>query len=120
MAADGWTHEDGGARRTQVVPGALGTGPGTRLEVTTRIAPVTTMAVHGAAEGDVLLLRHTPGEPSSAIVERIDPKTLEPLAASPELPAGPVWPGGLGATDDGGAHVVFGAHAHRLDADLRP
>jgi outer membrane protein assembly factor BamB len=119
MAADGWTHEDGGPRRTQVVPGALGTGPGALLEVTTRIAPVTTMAVRGAAEGDLLLLRHTPGEPSSAVVERCDPKSLEPLAASPELPAGPVWPGGLGATDDGGAHVVFGAHAHRLDAELR-
>jgi hypothetical protein len=120
MAADGWTHEDGGARRTQVVLGALGAGPGTRLEVTARVAPVTTMAVRGAAEGDLLLLRHTPGEPSSALVERCDPKSLEPLATSPELPAGPVWPGGLGATDDGGAIVVFGDHAHRLDAELRP
>jgi hypothetical protein len=120
MLADGWTHEDGGPRRTQLVPGALGTGPGTRLEVTTRTAPVTTMAVRGAAEGDLLLLRHTPGEPSSAIVERCDPTTLEPVVASPELPAGPVWPGGLGATADGGAHLVFGDHAHRLDADLRP
>jgi hypothetical protein len=120
MAAGTWTHEDGGARRTQVVPGGLGTGPGTRREVTARIAPVTTMAVRGAAEGEVLLLRHTPGEPSSAVVERCDPRSLEPLAASPELAAGPVWPGGLGATDDGGAVVVFGDHAHRLDADLRP
>jgi hypothetical protein len=120
MAADGWTHEDGGPRRSQVVPGTLGTGTGARLEATTRIAPVTTMAVRGAAEGDVLLLRHTPGEPSAALVERIDPKSLEPLATSPELAAGPVWPGGLGATDDGGAVVVFGDHAHRLDADLQP
>jgi hypothetical protein len=116
----GWTHEDGGPCRQQRVPGALGTGPGTRLEATTRIAPVTTMAVRGGAHGELLLLRHTPGEPSAALVERIDPVTLEALATSPELPAGPVWPGGLGSTPDGGAHVVFGEHAHRLDADLRP
>jgi outer membrane protein assembly factor BamB len=54
------------------------------------------------------------------VVERIDPVTLEPTCTSPELPAGPVWPGGIGSTPDGGAHVVFGDHAHRLDADLRP
>jgi hypothetical protein len=120
VAVDGWTQEDGGPRRQQLVAGALGTGAGTRLEVTTRIAPVTTMAVHGAEPGELLLLRHTPGEPSTALVERIDPVTLEPVASSPELPAGPVWPGGLAATAEGGAHVVFGAHAHRLDVDLRP
>jgi hypothetical protein len=120
VAVDGWTQEDGGPRRQQLVAGALGTGAGTRLEATTRIAPVTTMAVHGAEPGELLLLRHTPGEPSTALVERIDPVTLEPVASSPELPAGPVWPGGLAATAEGGAHVVFGAHAHRLDADLRP
>ena len=118
MAGDGWTHEDGGPRRTQLVPGALGIGPADRLEVTTRIAPVTTMAVRGRP-GEVLLLRHTPGEPSTALVERIDPISLEPIATSAELPAGPVWPGGLGATADGGVHVVFGDHAHRLDADLQ-
>jgi hypothetical protein len=118
MAGDGWTHEDGGARRTQTVPGALGIGPDDHLEVTTRIAPVTTMAVRGRP-GEILLLRHTPGEPSTAVVERIDPISLEPVATSAELPAGPVWPGGLGATADGGAHVVFGDHAHRLDPDLQ-
>jgi hypothetical protein len=120
VAVDGWTQEDGGPRRQQLVAGALGTGAGTRLEATTRIAPVTTMAVHGTEPGELLLLRHTPGEPSTALVERIDPVTLEPVASSPELPAGPVWPGGLAATAEGGAHVVFGAHAHRLDVDLRP
>ncbi len=120
MAAGGWTHEDGGPTRTQLVPGALDTGPGTRLAATTRVAPVTTMAVRGANEGEVLLLRHTPGEPSAAVVERIDPITLEPTCTSPDLPAGPVWPGGIGSTADGGAHVVFGDHAHRLDAELRP
>ncbi|HJR25341.1 MAG TPA: hypothetical protein VJ804_07705 [Acidimicrobiales bacterium] len=112
-----WTHEDGGPRRTQLAPGALGVAPGSRLEVTTRVAPVTTMVVTGLA-GERYLLRHTPGEPSTALVERIDPVTLEPLASSPDLPAGPVWPGGLGVHGDGSVHVVFGDHAHRLDPSL--
>jgi hypothetical protein len=113
-----WSHEDGGPRRTQLAPGALGLEPGGELAVTTRIAPVTTMAVAGPT-GALYLLRHTPGEPATALVERIDPVTLEPLAGSAELPAGPVWPGGLGVHPDGSIHVVFGDHAHRLDPDLR-
>lgn len=113
-----WTTEDGGPQRRQLAPGGLGLRPGDGLEVTTRLAPVATMAV-GAEPGVLHLLRHTPGEPSSAIVERLDPTSLEPLATSEELPAGPVWPGGIGVHPDGALHVVFGAHAHRLDRDLR-
>ena len=106
-----WTHEDGGPERRQTTAGSLGAAGG--LSVTTRVAPVTTMLV-----GDVLL-RHTPPPDAVAVVERIDPRTLEPLATSPELPGGPVWPGGAGIASDGAVHVVFGNHAHRLDADLR-
>jgi hypothetical protein len=51
-----------------------------------------------------------------AVVERIDLVTLAPLVVSPELAGGPVWPGGLGLHPDGSVHVVFGNHAHRLDA----
>ena len=48
--------------------------------------------------GEVFVLRHTLGrrplrDPVTAWVERIDPLTLEPLARSPDLPAGPFWPG---------------------------
>lgn len=112
-----WRHEDGGPRRQQTVPGALGVTADTSLHVTTRTAPVVTMAVH---DGDGLfLLRHTAGDGAVAIVERIDPETLEPLATSAELPGGPVWPGGIGVNGDGTLHVVFGNHAHRLDRDLR-
>src|SRR6185503_12103775 len=93
-------------------------GPGEHLEVTTRTAPATTMVV-GREEGELFLLRHTAGDGAVAIVERIDPRTLEPLAQSPELAGGPVWPGGLGAHDNGSLYVVFGNHAHRLDDDLR-
>ena len=113
-----WSSEDGGPQRRQTAPGALGLRPGDRLEVTTRVAPVATMVVGGPG-GELYLLRHTPGEPATALVERIDPLTLEALGTSPELPAGPVWPGGLGVHPDGGLHVVFGNHAHRLDGDLQ-
>jgi hypothetical protein len=113
-----WSTEDGGPQRRQTASGGLGLQPGDRLEVTTRVAAVTTMVV-GGAPGELYLLRHTPGEPSTALVERIDPVTLEPSRTSPELPAGPLWPGGLGLHPDGGLHVVFGDHAHRLDADLQ-
>lgn len=84
--------------------------------MTTRLAPATTMVV-GGGDDPLFLLRHTAGAGAVAIVERIDPLTLEPLASSGELPGGPVWPGGLAIGDDGDVRVVFGNHAHRLDPD---
>ena len=113
-----WRYEDGGPRRPQTTAGALGLRPGDTLEVTTRMAPAVTMVVAGDA-GELFLLRHTAGDGATALVERIDPHTLETLDQSPELDGGPVWPGGLGANRHGSLHVVFGNHAHRLDADLR-
>jgi len=113
-----WRYEDGGPRRLQTVPGGLGLGRGGALEVTTRTAPAATMVV-GREAGELFLLRHTAGDRAVAFVERIDPHTLEPLAQSSELAGGPVWPGGLGAHDNGSIYVVFGNHAHRLDTGLR-
>ena len=116
MSGAAWRLEDGGPRRLQTTPGSLGAA-GQTLTVTTRVAPVVTMVVGDAA--GTYLLRHTGGEGAVAIVECIDPVTLEPLATSAELRGGPVWPGGIGIADDGAAHVVFGNTAHRLDRDLR-
>ncbi|MFA5785863.1 MAG: hypothetical protein WDA71_02595 [Actinomycetota bacterium] len=82
------------------------------------MAPAVTMVVAGA-DRELLLLRHSVGDDAVAFVEQIDPVTLEPVRTSPELPGGPVWPGGLGVHDDGSVHVVFGNHAHRLDRDLQ-
>lgn len=115
-----WRHEDGGPRRLQTVGGAFLAG-GTRLTVTTRTAPAITMVVADERIGALYLLRHTAGDDAVAVVELIDPVTLEPQASSEELRGGPVWPGGIGVVDDaaGGVHVVFGRYAHRLDADLR-
>jgi hypothetical protein len=112
-----WRYEDGGPRRTQTTPGGLHLRPGDSLEVTTRTAPAITMVV-GTGPDALFLLRHTAGDGAIAFVERIDSETLEPLGRSHDLPGGPVWPGGLGVQEDGSVVVVFGNHAHRLDADL--
>jgi hypothetical protein len=119
-----WPAEDGGPRRSQTVAGAgLGVADGRRLETTAvRDAVGTTMVVL-RAPGEVLVLRHTLGrrplrDPARAWVERIDPRTLQPLARTPLLAAGPFWPGGLAAHADGTLHVVAGDHAHRLSPDL--
>lgn len=113
-----WRAEDGGPRRRQVVGGAgLGLASGGRLSVTTRIAPATTMVVSDERTGASFLLRHTAGEGATATVERLAPQSLEPLASSVPLAAGPVWPGGLAIGEDGDVRVVFGNHAHRLAAD---
>jgi outer membrane protein assembly factor BamB len=113
-----WRFEDGGPRRDQLASGGLHLAHGDELQVTSRTAPAATMVV-GSDAGDLYLLRHTAGDAAIAFVERIDPITLEPLATSAELAGGPVWPGGMGIADDGSIHVVFGNHAHRLDAELR-
>ena len=96
----------------------LGIGPGEHLEVDDprrRPRPRWSSARPGTSSS---CCATRAGDGAVAFVERIDPHTLEPLAQSPELAGGPVWPGGLGAHDNGSLHVVFGNHAHRLDADL--
>lgn len=113
-----WRYEDGGPAREQTTPGGLYIRPGETLEVTSRTAPAATMVV-GSPPGELFLLRHTAGDDAVAFVERIDARTLEPLAESPQLAGGPTWPGGMGVHDNGSIYVVFGNHAHRLDRDLR-
>jgi hypothetical protein len=88
---------------------------GEGLVVTTRIAPATTMVVADPPAERWYLLRHTAGQAAVAIVERIDPVSLECRASSGELAGGPVWPGGCAVLADGSVAVVFGNHAHRLD-----
>ena len=118
-----WPGEDGGPRRSQAPHGVSGLGiqPGERLEVTSRDAWAATMVVL-REPGEVFALRHTIGartyrSPTVGRVERIDPDTLEPVARSPELPAGPFWPGGLAAHANGSLHTVYGRWCHRLAPD---
>jgi hypothetical protein len=68
--------------------------------------------------GEIFLLRHTAGDAAMSWVERIHPETLDVQARSDDLAGGPTWPGGLGAHANGSLYVVFGNHAHRVDANL--
>jgi hypothetical protein len=120
-----WPAEDGGPLRRQAPNGSAGLAiqDGERLALAaTRDAFATTMVVL-RAPGEVFALRHTMGrkphrDPSVAWVERIDPIDLHPLRRSPELPAGPLWPGGIAAHANGSLHVVYGRFCHRLSAEL--
>ena len=115
-----WPTEDGGPRRLQA-PGAGLTvphiRPGTPVDVLSRTDPMVTMVVV-RDPGEVYLLRHELGDDAAAIVERVDPDTLEVLARSADLPGGPMWPGSIAVHGNGSLYVVFGNHAHRLAPDL--
>lgn len=119
--ASPWPGEDGGPCRQQLAPAVAGLNlaPGERLACTTRSTQLSTMTVLGAP-GEVFLLAHSAlrahlGLPTTACVERIDPVTLAPVARSPRLAGGPMWPGGMAVHRNGSLLVVYGRHAHRLD-----
>lgn len=110
-----WPAEDGGSARLQVVAGSK--PEGLRLAAS-RSALFSTMTVLGDP-GEVFLLRHSLlrsrlGLPTTAQVERIDADTLKPLARSPRLPGGPMWPGGLAIHRNGDIYVAYGRWMHRL------
>lgn len=112
-----WPGEDGGPGRLQLSSrGGPGFAPG-RVTVTSREAVAATMVVL-RDPGEVYVLRHTAGPDAVSWVERIDPVTLETQVRSPDLEGGPTWPGGLAVHANGSLYVVFGCHAHRLDAGL--
>jgi len=120
-----WPCEDGGPRRLQSVPDpqALAEPASLRLAATSRRRLMTTMTVLGDP-GEIFLLTHQAlrsriGLPTTAQVERIDPLTLRPLARSPRLDGGPIWPGGMAVHRNGDLYIVYGRYIHRLDrADL--
>ena len=113
-----WPGEDGGPRRQQIP--RTGTGlnidHNSKLEVVARDVTAATMAVLRDS-GEVFILRHTAGDDAISWVERIDPVTLECIERSPDLLGGPTWPGGMAAHANGSLYVIFGNHAHRLNAD---
>jgi len=123
-----WPAEDGGPQRLQTAPIASAPGlnlrPGERLACTTRHTLLSTMTVLGAP-GEVYLLTHSAlrarlGVPTTVCVERIDPISLQPLARSPRLPGGPMWPGGMALHRNGDLFVVYGRYLHRLDRQCQP
>jgi hypothetical protein len=95
--------------------GSLRVQPGEHYETTDRLVIATTMVIW-ATDDDLYLLTHGIGGTANARVERIDPVTLETLASSEDLEGGLIWPGGIAAHSNGDLYVVFGNHAHRLDA----
>lgn len=125
--ASPWPAEDGGPQRLQT-PSSEWAGvdglrmqPHERLACVTRTTCMSTMTVLGA-RGDVFLLHHSAirsnvGLPTTACVERIDPLTLRPLARSPRLAGGPMWPGGVAVLRSGALLVVYGRYMHRLNRD---
>jgi hypothetical protein len=116
--ASPWAGEDGGPLRLQCAPLVHGPGFGAGSKVTFREAVPASMVVL-REPGEVFALRNTGPGDGIAWVERIDPVTLEVVARSVDLAGGPTWPGGIAAHANGSLYVVFGNHAHRLDADLR-
>jgi hypothetical protein len=121
-----WTCEDGGPLRRCCADGIPGLGirPGEHLEVTASVDAFATGMLLRREPGELYALRHEipfdgpQGRPLQGWVERLDPVTLEVLAATPRLPGGPFWPGGIAAHASGDLHMVFGQWAHRLSHDL--
>jgi len=112
-----WPAEDGGPRRLQHVE-----GPG--LDVRAGELTVTSRPAFGAhmvvqRDRDELYFQGAViGPDSTAWVERIDPRTLEPLERVEDLAAGPWWPGGILAHSNGDLYVTQGRWCHRLASDL--
>lgn len=115
-----WPGEDAGPSRRQAPHGVPGWGlaPGAALDVVARHDLLAATMPVVRDPGELFLLRHTIGADTVSWVERLDPTTLATLDRSPDLAAGPFWPGGLAAHADGGLIVVYGRWAHRLDPDL--
>lgn len=121
-----WTCEDGGPRRWGVAEGQPGLGirPGERLHVAAVRDALATDALVRREPGELYALRHDipfggpQSSPVEAWVERLDPRTLAVSAATPRLPGGPFWPGGIAAHANGDLVMIFGHWAHRLGPGL--
>jgi hypothetical protein len=116
-----WPGEDGGPSRQQAPHGRKGLdlGDTEHLTVVTRDIMAGTMVVL-RDPGEVYVLVHTMDFTDSVSwVERVDPETLDVLERSPDLPAGPFWPGGLACHANGSLYVTYGRWCHRLDASCQ-
>ncbi len=75
------------------------------------------------AESEVYV-QGTSGSPptrqTTGWVERVHPESLATIHRSPDMNAGPYWPGGIAAHTNGSLYVVCGRWCHRLDPDCQP
>ena len=115
-----WPVECGGNRRQKAASGRLDVRGGTAAVTTRRNRRWNVMVVE-RSPGQWYVggtMAAFSGPPPFGWVERIDPDTLEPIAASPELPCGDhVWCGAILAHADGSIMSVNGSYLHRLDPD---
>lgn len=115
-----WPVECGGNRRQKAAPGRLDAA-GARPVVVTRHNGRWNVMVVQREPGELFLQGTVPafqGPEPFGWVERIHPESLEPKAASEELPCGAhVWCGALLAHADGSLYTVNGSYLHRLDPD---
>ena len=119
-----WPAEDGGPARLQAPSGeqGLNISPTDSFELlANRHASGAQMAVR-RGPGEVFVLKSLFGrraihDSAQTVIEQIDPNTLDPIATSEILPAGPWWAGGTAVMADGNLTVVAGSFAHRLSGD---
>lgn len=117
-----WPCEDGGPQRLQVVPRQLAGPAGSgHWQASSRRTLMSTMVLAGRP-GELFLMTHSAiranfGLPTSAQIERIDPKTLRTEVRSERLPGGPMWPGGMALHANGDLYVAYGRWLHRLNRD---
>jgi hypothetical protein len=115
-----WPVECGGNRRQKASPGRLDVAAGTAQVTTSKNDRWNVMVIE--RDPDEWFVGGTmaafSGPPPFGWVQRIDAKTLAPLASSPELPCGEhVWCGAILAHSNGSIHSINGSYLHRLDPD---
>lgn len=115
-----WPVECGGNRRQKASPGRLDAAAGTAQVTTSKNDRWNVMVIE--RDPDEWFVGGTmaafSGPPPFGWVQRIDAKTLAPLASSPELPCGEhVWCGAILAHSNGSIHSINGSYLHRLDPD---
>ena len=115
-----WPVECGGNRRQKAAAGRLDASTGKPTVTTVRNGRWNVMAVEREPSQWYVggTMAAFSGPPPFGWVQRIDLETLEPLAASPELPCGEhVWCGSILVHADGSILSVNGSYLHRLDPD---
>jgi hypothetical protein len=71
-------------------------------------------------DGELFLQGGHHGSPGDGWLERVDPVTLEPVAASPMLPSGGhSWCGAVAVHENGDLYMVNGRYMYRLDRECR-
>ena len=118
-----WPTECGGPRRQKAPRSAgLALQPGERLEAHVRQTDRWNVMFVQRDPGELYLQGTTSAADPDAYgwVERVDPETLEMIAASPRLPSGGhVWCGAVLVHANGDLYTVNGRYLHRLDPDCR-